>query len=586
MNAVELAGGLGMWSSVWKLLRLRARITLTGFLRSRLRVKIGYGFAALGVLALVGMVLFLSILLLRFMRSPQLAQYVGDVVPFIESFPTLIISGATGGILLTSFSVLLQALYLSGDMDFLMSTPLPVRSIFVAKLIEALLPNFLMMCAFSLPVLYGLGVSGGYSILYYPMVLIVLAALTLAAAGLAALLVMVAARFFPARRLAEVLGFVVGTTFFALSQFSRLVNFDVQDSQLSSMLALTERFNQPWSPLAWAGQGLVHLGKGEWLPALGLLGLALVLAGGLFYVSLVAAERLYYNGWSSLQNNRRARAKKAAPAAPAAREQAPVRPASGLAALVPSPVRALIAKDFILYRRDLRSMSRLITPLILGVVYAISLVQSHGQVPRGRGEAPAWIMETLNSILLYGDVALSLFIGWMLAANLAGQGVSHEGKNYWMLKSAPLRPWQFIAAKYLVAYLPSLAVCELYLVVLQILKGPTLGSLLLSMSATALVLAGVNGIYLAFGVAGAKFDWESPNQIGRTVGCLGSLAGMVFVPLCFVLFIGPPLLATLLQLPLALGQILGLLLGGGAGLAGAFFPLNLVVGRIPTLNES
>jgi ABC-2 type transport system permease protein len=582
MSTLAPANEPGMWISVWKLLRLRTRITWSNFLRSKLRVKIGLFFAGFGIACIVGFVLFLSIMMLKFLRSPELAQYVTDVTPFLESFPTLIVSGATSGILLTSFSVLLQALYLAGDMDFLMSTPLPVRSIFVAKMIQALLPNFLIMCAFALPVLYGLGISSGYSIVYYPMVLVVLAVLTLAAAGLAGLLVMVAARFFPARRIAEVLGFVIGTTFFVFSQSSRLMRFDVSDQQFASMLALTTRFNQPWSPLAWAGQGLVALGKGEWLTGIGLMVVVLLLAGGVFYGSLVAAEGLYYTGWSSLQNTRRKPRAKNNGAAAQPRQAGENR----LATLIPRPVRAILVKDLLLYRRDLRSISRLLTPMILGVVYAISLVQSRGQFPQGRGEAPAWIMTTLNGILLYGDVALALFVGWMLAANLAGQGVSQEGKNYWMIKTAPISPRQFLLSKYLVAYLPSLAVCEIYILILQFFKGFELWPTLVSMIAVALVMAGVNGIYLAFGVTGAKFDWESPNQMGRTVGCLGAIAGMVFVPVCFALFVGPAVLAAFLELPLALGQLVGLALGGGAGLAAAILPLGLVEKRVSTLNES
>jgi ABC-2 type transport system permease protein len=256
-----------------------------------------------------------------------------------------------------------------------------------------------------------------------------------------------------------------------------------------------------------------------------------------------------------------------------------------LARLIPTPVRAILVKDLLLYRRDLRSISKLLTPLILGVVYAVSMVQSGGRVPRGAGNAPAWVMDTLQGVLLYGDVALALFVGWLLAANLAGSGVSLEGKNYWMIKVAPLKPRQFLLAKFLVAYLPTVLICGVYVLVLQVFKGPNAWSMLVSLLAVALLLAGVNGLYLAFGVLGAKFDWENPNQIGRSVGCLGSLAGMLYMPLCFGLFIGPILLATLLNFPVVLGQAVGLALGGAAGIAGALIPLKLVEKRVSKLNE-
>jgi ABC-2 type transport system permease protein len=581
----------GIWESAWKLLRLRAIIAWSGIRRAKLRRKIAYGFAALGIAVLLFFVVFVSTTLLSFMRSPELAQYIGDTSAFIESFPSLLIGGATAGILFTSFGVMLQALYLSGDMDFLMSAPIPVRSIFIAKLIQGILPNFGIMCLFSLPLLFGLGLSGGYSILYYPLTLLVLAALTLAASGLASLLVMVAARFFPARRMAEVLGFIVGTGIFVFSQTSRFMNFDVNRQQVSGMVNLAQRFNQPWSPLAWAGQGLVDLGKGAWLPGLGLTTASLVVAAAVFYIALVSAERMYYTGWSSLQNNRRARARK--PAAEAAAQAGETRAApraaarpNAVARLLPAPVRAIVVKDWLLYRRDLRNVSRLLSPLILGIVYAVSLVQSGGQIPQGRGEAPAWVMQALQGIFVYADVGLALFMGWMLAANLAGLGFSMEGRRYWMLKVAPLGSRQLLLAKFLVSYIPVMLVCGAYVLVLQLLKGLNLWNLAISFLALAFILAGLNGIYLAFGVAGARFDWDNPNETGRTVGCLGSLVGMVYAPICFALFAGPPILAAFLELPVWAGQLVGLLLGGGAGLFAVLFPLGLVEKRVATLMEA
>jgi hypothetical protein len=206
----------GMWASVWKLLRLQVAISINSFKRAKTGRKIGTIFVWLMVAIFLGFVLWGSIALLSFIRTPAFleAAELGDFTGLLDNLPTLLLTASTLGILLTSFSVLLQGLYLSGDMDFLMSAPIPIRSIFISKLIQAVLPNFLISSLFILPVLYGLGISANYNFLYYPLVLASLIALALAAAGLSSLLVMVAARFFPARRVAEVLGFVVGNSLF------------------------------------------------------------------------------------------------------------------------------------------------------------------------------------------------------------------------------------------------------------------------------------------------------------------------------------------------------------------------------------
>jgi ABC-2 type transport system permease protein len=573
----------GLAPSVWKLLRLRLVILVNGFRRAKSRAKIGYIFAATGLLAFAAFILFISVSLLNFLRSPQLANYLGNTAPFLESFPTMIISISAVGILVTSFGVLLQALYLSGDMDFLMSAPIPIRAVFISKLVQAVLPNFGFLCVLALPILFGLGISSGYNILYYPLVVVVLATISLAAASLASLLVMAVARYFPARRVAEVLGFIIGAFFLIFSQSARFMKFNVNDQQVTSMLNMTGRFNRPWSPLAWSGQGLVDLGKGVWLPAVGLLAASLTLTGLIFYAAMATSERLYYNGWSSLQNNRRK--PKAKPGAQA-RQAARINGQSPWAGLIPAPVRAILVKDLLVYRRDLRHISQLITPLILGVVYAISLLRSGGSDLGGQGNAPGWFMGTVNSLVIYADILLALFLGWMLVANLAGLGFSQEGKNYWILKAAPIKARQLLAAKFLVGYLPSMLLCNLYLLVLQILKGSSLWSMVVSMLVVSMMLAGLNGIYLSFGTRGAKFDWENPNQMNRAVGCLGTIAGLLFLPLCFFLFIGPTFLAGLLGLPPVVGQLAGLLLGGVASAAAMLIPLGLVEKRVATLAEA
>jgi len=230
----------GFWGSVWKLLHLRWLIFWRGFIRSRLRHKIGMIVLVLAVLAILGFIFFMTWQLLRFLNTPELVQFTGDLTGLIESIPNLIVGLAFFGVFLISFGVLLQALYLSGDMDFLLSTPVPIRAVFVAKLLQAVLPNFALICLFALPVLFGLGISAGYTLLYYPAVLLLLVMLALAAAGLAALMVMVIVRIFPARRVAEVLGFLGAISTFICSQTGQIARFSSLSSDQAG-LALADR---------------------------------------------------------------------------------------------------------------------------------------------------------------------------------------------------------------------------------------------------------------------------------------------------------------------------------------------------------
>jgi hypothetical protein len=132
MSTIAPSSSHRFLSAVWKLIRLRLQISFNSFKHARTIRKVLTFVAVFGLLAFAGMILWLSWLLLDFLRSPQLTQYVGmDVTPFLQAMPVLIFTGLFVGILLSSFGVLLQALYLSGDMDFLLSSPVPIRAVFV-----------------------------------------------------------------------------------------------------------------------------------------------------------------------------------------------------------------------------------------------------------------------------------------------------------------------------------------------------------------------------------------------------------------------------------------------------------------------
>ena len=579
-----------VWPAVWKLLRLRIRLSINSFRHSKLRAKVLMIVGVLGLLGVAGAVFLTSWLFLGALRSPDLSQYVGiDTRPLLQAMPQLILTGLFFGMMFTSFGVLLQALYLAGDMDFLLSAPVPIRAVFVTKLTQAVLPNFGLFALFGLPILYGLGISSGYSILYYPLVLLVMAALTLAAAGLSALLVMAVVRVLRPRRAAEILGFIGATAGVICSQIGNISQTFGRNTGLSPTLtggavSLAMRLKTPWIPLNWAGQGLVDLGDGRWVAGGALVGVTLVLTGVVFWFALVTAERLYYTGWAGMQ----VVVRKGRPA------RAP-RPASASATTffssvgrrLPGPVRGILTKDFLLLRRDLRNLSQLISPLIVGVVLALSFVRSGGEPPAGRGEAPAWFMESFRLLMGFGNAGIALFVGWIMLGRLAGMSFSQEGKNFWMLKASPVSPRQMLEAKFLGAYAPTVVMAYFFLIGISLLQRLALPQLLFMMFAVAWCLAGVNGILIGFGAAGANFKWDDPRRMNAGgLGCLGQIVTMIVLPITLSLFVAPLFLASALHFPQYSGYLAGLLLGVGGSLACTLLPLRLVESTVKRMDES
>lgn len=589
MTTLAISPSPAVLPAVWKLLILRLRITINSFRHAKLRTKILTSWGIFGVLAFAVVIFWLSWVLLGFLRSPELVRYTGiDVNPFLDAVPVLIFSGMFLGTLLTSFGVLLQALYLSGDMDFLLAAPVPIRAVFTTKLLQAVLPNLGMLALFGLPVLFGLGASRNYNFLYYPLVLLTMLVLALAAAGLASLLVMLVVRVFPARRVAEVLGFVGATVSILCSQTWNLMQIssngkDVSGDQMSNAMRLLVRLNNPWIPLNWAGRGLVELGAGHWLIGIVLMALTLGLAAAAFWFALVTAERWYYTGWAGMQIVARKKKPAVTPHAALSDRAGPIL----LERLLSAPVLGMIRKDFTVMRRDLRNLSQLVTPIIFGIVAAVSFLSAGSQLPASSRDIPPWLLDSFSALLAYSNIGLSLFVGWSLLNRLGGMAFSHEGKNYWMLKVSPLRAQDLLTAKFLVAYLPALVLGWLFLIPISILRGMTMTAFLYSLLVTGMCLAGMSGMLVGFGAAGANLTWEDPRRMNSgPLGCVGMILTALFTPLAFGLFVGPLWVAAALQWPDYLGFLAGGLLGTGVCLFCAIVPLWLARGKVDRLGEA
>jgi len=570
--------------AVWKLLRLRLRITFNTFRRARLRGKIGTTILYVMLLGFGVFIYWLSKLILDAVRSPEIAKYTGmDFTGVLTSIPALILSALFLGTLLTSFGVLLQALYLSGDMDFLISTPVPIRAVFIAKLLQAVIPNFAILALFGLPVLFGLGASGGFGPAYYPLVVIVMAALALAAAGLASLLVMLVVRVMSPRRAAELLAFAGALFGFACSQLGNFANIfgkniHVSGTRLAGILFLA---NNRWLPLNWAGQGLVELGQNHWMPGLLLLSATLGVAVVIFVFALVTAEQLYYSGWAGMQIV--ARKKTGRPRRTTISTSNAI--GLGIARLFSRPVIGIVQKDYLTLRRDLRKLSQLISPLILGALYSFSLLRRSSETPLGGGAATMY-SETFQAAISFMSVGMSLFVGWMILTRLAGMGFSQEGKNYWLLKASPVRTGHLLLAKFLVAYLPAIGLGLIFLIVISILQGFSVLQFLYGLIALLMVQAGTTGILLSFGAVGANFNWEDPRRMNAgSLGCLGQIITMLYLPVSFGLFVIPLGLASFFRVSMLYGYLAGLVLGVGVSAVCAYVPLWLVRRKVEQLGE-
>jgi ABC-2 type transport system permease protein len=231
----------------------------------------------------------------------------------------------------------------------------------------------------------------------------------------------------------------------------------------------------------------------------------------------------------------------------------------------------------LLIRRDLRNLSQLITPLIIGVIIIFSMTRT------GMNEAstPDLIASLSGSFTFYTSLGFVLFVGWSFMLSLTMGAFSREGKNYWMIKTAPIRTRDLLLAKFIVAFIPSLVFEWVLIGAIAFLQRTQPGLLLFGAIIAVFYVAGGVGINLMFGVIGARLDWEDPRRMNSTsMGCLGTIMSFVYLPVSIAFFLIPPVGFSLLNLSVPLGQVIGLVLGGILCLGCAFLPPFLVRKRV------
>lgn len=523
---------------VFLLLGARLRLFYNSLRRGTGRARFGWIAAGLGLLAAAtfsGFGGFGLTRLLVALQRPEIRQALLEAnFPLPSLQPDLLLGSILavlvlvvwGIVLLSSLGAALNNFYLSSDLDLLVAAPIPMRAIFTAKFLEGLGLSYLLLFALGGPALVGLGIGAHYSWPYFLGVVLMLAVIPLLPESIGTLLVMPLVRLIPPRRLREVLGVLGALVGTASYLFSQLSQEKMKPETAGRLIGWLFRLHLPFLPQAWAAEGLVALGKGRYLQALLPLGAFLLLSLGLYALCLVMAERLYYSGWAGLQT---------APTAARAHRAHRARPAREFRFL-PRQILGILAKDLRLFTRDPQNWSELLMPL---AAYALLVVQMLRR-PMSIGRAP-------QSISALSVGWLVLFVSMAMVSRLGLGGIGAEGKQFWLLRGAPLSPRRILWAKFLSAYLPFVGLGGILLLVLTLLARMDWTIFLGNWLYLGLCGLGITGVSVGLGASFPRMDAQRLRQaVSPGAGCLyfpivGAYAGIVTL-----LLVLPPLLNDLL----------------------------------------
>ncbi len=547
--------------------RARWRIIVNRWWRGSLAKRVGSVLTLVAMLIGLGLTLLAGWALTKGLSSPRLAAEAASAQSGID-FPTLLAalpSALMLGILalatLSSIGGAISALFFSNDLEFLLTAPIPVRSVFIAKLVESLIGQYLLLLFMAVMPLIGYGLALGYGVAYFLILPLIVLATPLMPTALGAFLAVLILRVVPARRAREVLGVfgsLVGIGFYF--GFQLLTRSSVV-ADMGGNAAWITNLDQPYLPNAWAGRALRGVGTGGVPSGLRGLGYGLIYifaAGLIFYGGALLTERMYHSGWLSAASSGETRRKRKTTApASAGRQLGGWR----------GQAQAIFRKDLRVLPRDLRNLIQFIWPMAFAVFWLWRIIT----------DSDTAIGEDALTVLASG-FGVTFFICSTISARLAQTGISREGRAYWLLQVAPINARTIVWSKVALAWLP-FPIFGLLMMGLTVVVGglsPLLG--LLGWLVVLAVGAGMTTIQTSFGAAFPVLNWEQPEKmVSFRAGCLGSLLGWLYalVSVGLIGLASLPLTLPLFSPSTSLSPLVWI--GAGVGLLGTLLVTGLAL---------
>lgn len=462
-----------------------------------------------------------------FQRLFELTAQIEALTPF---FAIGLLRNLLGLVFLIAMFVLffsamtssIGAFFTDLDLETYLAAPVSRLRLVAARWAKTFVQSSYLVIAFLLPMFYALGRQydrGGAVLATGTVNLLLLLATPV---SLAALAIITLVRYFPVRQvhqIAATLAIVAATAAIVglrLSRPERLFQ-NVTTDDLVTVLQAIELPSAELYPSSWLADAVAAAieSGGDTTATLKLALLALTS----FLLFLVAATRTHYRAW--------VRAKETS---------APVALGSGaltgaldrLTGRLDPQVRAILGKEVRILTRDAAQWSQLFMMIALLFLYMYNIRMLPLQ-----GDFRAVLVAYLN-------LGMTGFVVAATCLRFAYPSISAEGKQYWILESAPVSFRLLLWVKVLV-YLVPLLVVGLLLTSLgnAILAAPsivwgytTLGAVLVS---ATLVAMGVG-----MGAASPDFKIENPLELAMSLGGFAYMAlSMLYVGLMMFLMAKP-----------------------------------------------
>ncbi len=414
---------------------------------------------------------------------------------------------------LSNGATAIASLYLSQDLDLMLSSPLRPIKFFVGKTLDVLLSSSWITIIFLIPALVSYGRYYGADYRFYSLIALVLPPYFFIPTAVLQIVVTVYGRFVPlgqtrwTRRLLTALvvfGIVLlgNTLFRSEAEFSMGTLDDV--IRLVAILSIP---NAIWLPSYWVSTSLSEMllpTKGGVLPYLLLL---YSVSGFLAILSFLVMYLWHFEAYSKTGSHQQ--------------RHVSVRVGSSTwAGFFLRPFsrgfRALIVKEYKSFSRDATQLFQLLLLSGICVLYFYNFRFIQGLQTGLPPERKVWW--SIFSTLL--NSYIESFLIAAVGTRFVFQSLSLEGSSYWILQTSPLEVRQILWGKFIAWLLPITAVlCVLFGAGVLAIGGGW-GLVAMKIFSTTCVCYGVVGLGIGLGAYFANFQWEHPSQLAASFGSL------------------------------------------------------------------
>lgn len=447
----------------------------------------------------------------------------------LEPIGELLVQKVLASTLLVFFGILVfsniiavfSTFYMSDDLDFLRSHPIPPNTLFVSRFVETLSISSWVLMLFGVPAFMGAGWAMQADMGYYLLLVATVLPFAAIPTTIGTLVALGLTNMLSANRFRDGISlfilFILGVVYALARAFKveKLLNPESFDS-LGEAIALLTPPKLSMLPSDWMmdvlGTFLFGTNDIPWLS----IGLLWSTPAALFFLSSWLHRRFYLRGYTMVQEGRQG------PSTITRLRDMMLKASSKRAGGLKTQLEKLgqkkgrvksfgqlLRKDLTIFTRDASQWSNLLMVVALMSIYLINYkyFQNNSETP------------------LIGELGLYFFnlavCGFMVVA-LAGRflypAISLEGRSFWILLQAPISLHRLIASKWLAAVVPIVVIGQLMIWISNILVSQSpfmtiLGSLIVLMHSLT-----VGAMAVGMGCLSPQFNNPNASSIASSFG--------------------------------------------------------------------